>query len=103
MDARQLCRSDIEQVINLFVKFNVGDIVAIQIHKADKVSKLHANMLIAKITEIDSTSHYVKVVTQFGIIKGLIAPSRLNPCTATNVLFNYNEHVSFTYACKQVQ
>ncbi|XP_048586878.1 KRAB-A domain-containing protein 2-like [Nematostella vectensis] len=84
-------------------KFNVYDIVAIQIHKSDKVSKLHPNLLIGKITEIDSTSNYVKVVTQFGIIKGLIAPTRLNPCTATNVAFDYDHEVSFTYACKQCQ
>ena len=58
-------------------------------------------MLIAKILEIDSTTDYVKVVTQYGIIKGQIAPSRLNPCTATKVTFNYNQEVTFIYACEQ--
>ena len=59
------------------MSFKVDDLVAIKIHKADKVSNLHANMLIAKILEIDS--NYVKVVTQYGIIKGQIASCRLNP------------------------
>ena len=71
------------------------DLVAIKIRKADKVSYLHANMLIAKILEIDSTTNYVKVVTQYGIIKGQIAPSRLNPCTANKVTLNL-------CMCKQV-
>ena len=68
------------------MSFKVDDLVAIKIHKADKVSNLHANMLIAKILRIDSTTNYVKVVTQYGIIKGQII--RLNPCTATKVTFN---------------
>ena len=84
------------------MSFKVDDLVAIKIHKADKVSNLHAIMLIAKILEIDSTTNYVKVVTQYGIIKGQIALSRLNPCTATKVTFNYSQEVTFTYACKQV-
>ena len=46
------------------VVFKVNDQVATKIHKADKISNLHANMLIGKIPEIDSTSNYVKVVTQ---------------------------------------
>ena len=54
------------------MSFKVDDLVAIKIHKADKVSNLHANMLIAKILRIDSTTNYVKVVTQYGIIKGQI-------------------------------
>ena len=70
------------------MSFKVDDLVAIKIHKPDKVSNLHANMLIAKILEIDSTTNYVKAVTQYGIIKGQIASSRLNPCTATKVTFN---------------
>ena len=48
------------------MSFKVDDLVAIKIHKADKVSNLHANMLIAKILEIDSTTNYVKLVTQYG-------------------------------------
>lgn len=71
----------------------VDDLVAIKIHKANKVSNLHANMLIAKILEIDSTTNYVKVVTQYGIIKGQIALSRLNP---TKVAFNYSQEVTLT-------
>ena len=85
------------------ISFKVDDHVVIKIHKADKVSNLHANMLIAKILEIDSTTNYVKVVTQYGIIKGQIASSsRLNPCTPTKVTCNYSQEVTFTYACKQV-
>ena len=52
------------------VIFKVNDKVSIKKHKTDKVSNLHANMLIGKILEIDSTTNYVKVVTQYGMIKG---------------------------------
>ena len=34
--------------------------------------------------------NYPKVETQFGQIKGLIAPNHLNPCMATNTKFDYD-------------
>ena len=61
------------------ISFKVDDLVAIEIHKGDTVSNLHANMLIAKILEIDSTTNYVKVVTQYGIMKGQIELSLVQP------------------------
>ena len=42
-----------------------------------------------------------KVVTQFGVIQGYIATSRLQPCTATGVKLNYDKEISFSSACKE--
>ena len=79
--------------------FKVDDMVAIKIDRVDKTSPIHPNMLLGKIMEIDN--EYAKVVTPLGIIKGFIAPSRLNPCTSTNVTLDYSKEISFTSACKQ--
>ena len=57
--------------------------VAIQIEKPDKISALHPKMLLGRILSLEN-HNYAKVVTQFGIIKGLIAPNHLNYCMATN-------------------
>ena len=73
--------------------------VSIKIDKVDKTTPMHPNMLIWKITAIENS--YAKVVTQFGVIKGLIAPSRLNACTATGVELNYTKEISFSGACKE--
>ena len=79
--------------------FKVDDMVSIKIDKVDKTTAMHPNMLIGKITAIEDK--YAKVVTQFGIVKGFVAFSRLNPCTATAVKLNYDKHISFTAACKE--
>ena len=83
------------------VHFKVNDMVAIKIDKVDKTSPMHPNTLLGKIMEIDND--YAKVVTPLGIIKGFIAPSRLNPCTSTNVTLDYSKEISFTTACKKAQ
>ena len=80
-------------------KFKVDEMVSIKIDKVDKTTPMHPNMLIGKITAIENS--YAKVVTQFGVIKGLIAPSRLNACTATGVELNYTKEISFSGACKE--
>lgn len=59
---------------------------------------MHPNLLLGKV--IDVQNNYVQVVTPFGCIKGLIAPTRLFPCTATNVKLDYEKEISFTGACK---
>lgn len=50
---------------------------------------MHPNLLLGKV--IDAQNNYVQVVTPFGCIKGLIAPTRLFPCTATNVKLDYEK------------
>ena len=52
--------------------------------KCDKVTSLHPK--IGKIVSLGK-QNYAKVVTQFGQIRGLIAPNNLNPCTTTNTKF----------------
>jgi len=49
---------------------------------------------------LEIEDNYVKVVTPFGRIKGFIAPSKLFPCTATNVKLDYVKVISFTGAYK---
>ena len=78
--------------------YKVDDMVSIKIDRVDKKSPFHPNLLLGKVLEIEN--NYVKVVTPFGRIKGFIAPSRLFPCTATNVKLDYEKEISFTGACK---
>ena len=78
--------------------YKVDDMVSIKIDRVDKKSPFHPNLLLGKVLEIEN--NYVKVVTPFGRIKGFIAPSRLFPCTATNVKLHYEKEISFTGACK---
>ena len=61
--------------------------------KCDKVTSLHPKMLLGKIVSLGK-QNYAKVVTQFGQVKGLIAPNNLNPCTATNTQFDYDKEIN---------
>ena len=73
--------------------------VAIQIEKCDKVTSQH-------VTREDCQSwraNLCQVVTQFGQIKGLIAPNRLNLCNATNTKFDYDKEKTFSSACKSAK
>lgn len=79
--------------------FKVDDMVSIKIDKVDKTTPLHPNLLLAKITTIENG--YAKIVTQFGKIKGYIATSRLEACTATGVTLCYEKEISFSAACKE--
>ena len=79
--------------------FKVDDMVSIKIDKVDKKTPMHPNMLMGKITATENG--YAKVVTQFGVIQGYIATSRLQPCTATGVKLNYDKEISFSSACKE--
>lgn len=81
-------------------KFKVADMVAVKIDKVDKTTPLHPNMLLGKVTSIEQTG-FVQIVTQYGKINTLISPSRLYPCSATNVQLNYSTEISFTAACKK--
>ena len=63
-------------------KFHVDEYVSIKIDPVDKISPLHPNVLIGKITEVEND--YAKIVTKFGILKTYISTNRLNKCTATN-------------------
>ena len=51
--------------------FSIGEHVAIKINKVDKISPLHPNVLIGKMTEVQND--YAKVVTKFGIINTSIS------------------------------
>lgn len=79
--------------------FKVDDMVSIKIDKVDKKTPMHPNMLMGKITAIENA--YAKVVTQFGVIQGFIATTRLQPCTATGVKLNYDKEICFSSACKE--
>lgn len=81
-------------------KFKVADMVAVKIDKVDKTTPLHPNMLLGKVTSIEQCS-FLQIVTQYGKINTLISPSRLYPCSATNVQLNYSTEISFTAACKK--
>ena len=74
--------------------------VSFKIDRVDKKSPFAPNnyLLLGKVLEIEND--YVKVVTPFGRIKGFIAPSRLFPCTTTNVKLDYEKGISFTGARK---
>ena len=74
--------------------YKIDDMVSFKIDRVDKKSPFHPNLLLGKVLEIEND--YVKVVTPFGHIKGFIAPSRLFPCTATNVKLDYEKEISFT-------
>ena len=47
-------------------KFKSNDFVSIKIDKDDKISPLHPNLLLGKVTEVEN--NYTKIVTKFGII-----------------------------------
>ncbi|XP_078350835.1 uncharacterized protein LOC144635622 [Oculina patagonica] len=78
--------------------FKVNDMVSIKIDKVDKITPLHPNLLIGKITAIENS--HAKVVTQFGQIEGYMATTRLEPCTATGVQLNYDKEITFSAARK---
>ena len=63
-------------------KFHVDEYVSIKIDSVDKISPLHPNVMIGKITEVEND--YAKIVTKFGRLKTYISTNRLNKCTATN-------------------
>ena len=79
--------------------FKVDDMVSIKIDKVEKTTAMHPNTLIGKITAVEDK--YAKVVTQFGIVKGFVEFSRLNPCTTIAVKLNYDKHIFLTAACKE--
>lgn len=81
-------------------KFKISDMVAVKIDKVDKTNPLHPNMLLGKIISIEDTG-CVQIVTEYGKINTLISPSRLTPCTATNVQLDYATEISFSTACKK--
>ena len=57
-------------------KFHVDEYVSIKIDPVDKISPLHPNVLIGKITEVEND--YAKIVTKFGRLKTYISTNRLN-------------------------
>ena len=79
--------------------FKVDDIVSIKIDKVDKKNTHASKYADGKITATENG--YAQVVTQFGVIQGYIATSRLQPCTATGVKLNYDKEISFLSACKE--
>ena len=70
--------------------------------KCDKVTSLHAKMLLGKIASLGK-QNYAKVVTQFGQIRGLIASNNLNPCTTTTTNFDYDKEITSSSACKSAK
>ena len=57
-------------------KFHVDEHVSIKIDPVDKMSALHPNVWIGKITEVEND--YAKIMTKFGRLKTYISTKRLN-------------------------
>ena len=80
-------------------KFHVDEYVSIKIDSVDKISPLHPNVLIGKITEVEND--YAKIVTNFGRLKTYISTNRLNKCTATNIPLDVSTEITFSAACRK--
>ena len=84
-------------------KFHVDEYVSIKIDPVDKISPLHPNVLIGKITEVEND--YAKIVTKFGILKTYISTNRLiNKCTATIKQLEFSteiNEITFSAACRK--
>ena len=75
-------------------KFKILDMVAIKINKVDKINPFHHNTLLVQIIKTEK-SGYERIVTEYGKVNTLILPSRLYPCTATNVKLDFSSKTSF--------
>ena len=80
-------------------KFHVDEYVSIRIDPVDKISPLHPNVLIGKITEVEND--YSKIVTKFGRLKTYISTNRLNKCTTTNIQLDLSTEITFSAACRK--
>ena len=80
-------------------KFHVDEYVSIKIDPVDKISPLHPNVLIGKITEVEND--YAKIVTKFWRLKTYISTNRLNKCTATNIQLEFSTEITFSAACRK--
>ena len=80
-------------------KFHVDEYVSIKIDPVDKISPLHRNILIGKITEVEND--HAKIVTKFGRLKTYISTNRLNKCTATNIQLDFSTEITFSAACRK--
>ena len=69
--------------------------LAMKTNKVDKINPFHLNMLLGQIIEIEETG-YVRIVTEYGKVNTLITPSRLYPCTASNMKLDFSTKTSFT-------
>lgn len=74
--------------------------LALKTNKVDKINPFHINMLIGKIIKIEETG-YVRIVTEYGKVNTLITPSKLYPCTASNMKLDLSTKTSFTAAHKK--
>ena len=68
--------------------------VSIKIDPVDKISPLHPNVLIGKITEVEND--YAKIVTKFGRLKTYISTNRLNKCTEANIQLEFSTEITFS-------
>ena len=80
-------------------KFHADEYVSIKIDLVDKISPLHPNVWIGKITEVEND--YAKIVTKFGRLKTYISTNRLNKCTATNIQLEFSTERIFSAACRK--
>ena len=80
-------------------KFHVDEFVSIKIDPVDKISPLHPNVLIGKITEVEND--YAKIVTKFLRLKTYISTNRLNKCTAKNIQLEFGTEITFSAACRK--
>ena len=77
-------------------KFHVDECVSIKIDPVDKISPLHPNVLIGKITEVEND--YTKIVTKLGRLKTYISTNRLNKSTTTNIQLDLSTEITFSAA-----
>ena len=77
-------------------KFHVDECVSIKIDPVDKISPLHPNVLIGKITEVEND--YTKIVTKLGRLKTYISTDRLNKSTTTNIQLDLSTEITFSAA-----
>ena len=80
-------------------KFHVDEYVSIKIDPVDKISPLHHNVLVGKITEVEKD--YAKNMTKFGRLKTYISTNRLNICTATNIQLDFSTEITFSNAMQK--
>ena len=80
-------------------KFHVDEYVSITIDPVDKMSPLHPNVLISKITEVGND--FAKIVTKFGRLKTYISTNRLNKCTATNIQLEFSTEITLSAAYRK--
>ena len=69
--------------------------------EVDKINPFHTNMLLRQIIENEETGYVRIIVTEYGKVNTLITPSKLYPCTVSNMKLDFSTKTSFTAARKK--